>query len=305
MKAQQLHAAQSAPVSASVSHRRANAELQAGLMRSLRTASVLAGQALGLLALLASPVCPGATRVLLRPELLSRVLQFANQFVSKVANASKRATLPLASSDAQAQANIGLIFPADEWLRAFCDLYLALQPHELFLDLMAREESGFVAADFASAVTLLQRGTNNGNGNSTSSGISSDVGPEWTARFESLLSLVSSAHAVALQSRQCASGADVPEDFLDPITCTLMDDPVRLPGSGVTMDRAVLTRHLLNDQTDPFNRAPLDINQLAPDAQLRERIRQWRAQQQAESQQSAAGAASEQAAGGAGCKQFQ
>lgn len=43
---------------------------------------------------------------------------------------------------------------------------------------------------------------------------------------------------------------------------TLMDDPVILPSSGKTMDRQVIKRHLLNSQTDPFNRQPLSEEDL-------------------------------------------
>ena len=42
---------------------------------------------------------------------------------------------------------------------------------------------------------------------------------------------------------------------------TLMTDPVKLP-SGVVMDRSVIGRHLLNSQTDPFNRQPLTEEEL-------------------------------------------
>lgn len=44
---------------------------------------------------------------------------------------------------------------------------------------------------------------------------------------------------------------------------TLMTDPVMLP-SGNIMDRSIIARHLLNSQTDPFNRQPLTEEQLKP-----------------------------------------
>lgn len=44
---------------------------------------------------------------------------------------------------------------------------------------------------------------------------------------------------------------------------TLMTDPVKLP-SGVVMDRSIIARHLLNSQTDPFNRQPLTEEELIP-----------------------------------------
>ena len=49
----------------------------------------------------------------------------------------------------------------------------------------------------------------------------------------------------------------------DPLMATLMVDPVLLP-SGNIMDRAVIERHLLNSQTDPFSRAPLSSDMLEP-----------------------------------------
>lgn len=45
---------------------------------------------------------------------------------------------------------------------------------------------------------------------------------------------------------------------------TLMRDPVILPTSGKIMDRAVIMRHLLNSDTDPFNRQPLTTDMLKP-----------------------------------------
>ena len=50
--------------------------------------------------------------------------------------------------------------------------------------------------------------------------------------------------------------ADAPDDFVDQLTGALMDDPVTLPKSGVTLDRASIMRHLLSSQTDPFSRCP-------------------------------------------------
>nr|CAD7569871.1 unnamed protein product [Timema californicum] len=54
--------------------------------------------------------------------------------------------------------------------------------------------------------------------------------------------------------------SDAPEEFLDPIMSTLMLDPVILPSSRTTVDRSTIARHLLSDQSDPFNRAPLTMD---------------------------------------------
>ncbi|XP_065347962.1 ubiquitin conjugation factor E4 A [Cloeon dipterum] len=69
--------------------------------------------------------------------------------------------------------------------------------------------------------------------------------------------------------------AGAPDEFLDPITAALMIDPVILPSSGVSIDRSVIARHLLSDQTDPFNRSPLTMEQLKPNTELRQKIQDW------------------------------
>ena len=47
--------------------------------------------------------------------------------------------------------------------------------------------------------------------------------------------------------------ADAPDEYLDPITYTLMQDPVKLP-SGAVMDRPNVMRMLLSDPRDPTTR---------------------------------------------------
>jgi len=66
-----------------------------------------------------------------------------------------------------------------------------------------------------------------------------------------------------------------PDAFLDPIMQTIMEDPVLLPNSGITVDRSTIERHLLSSQTDPFSRAPLSIEELKPDETLKTRIDAW------------------------------
>ncbi|KAI3902309.1 hypothetical protein MKW92_037205 [Papaver armeniacum] len=69
-----------------------------------------------------------------------------------------------------------------------------------------------------------------------------------------------------------AALGEIPDEFLDPIQCTLMKDPVTLPSSKVTVDRSVIERHLLSDTKDPFNRSHLTQDMLIPDAQLKSQI---------------------------------
>ena len=50
----------------------------------------------------------------------------------------------------------------------------------------------------------------------------------------------------------------------DALMYSLMKDPVLLPPSGNVMERSNIVRHLLNSQTDPFNRQPLREDELIP-----------------------------------------
>lgn len=68
---------------------------------------------------------------------------------------------------------------------------------------------------------------------------------------------------------------NVPDEYLDPIMSTIMMDPVILPSSKVTVDRSTIARHILSDQTDPFNRSPLTMDQIKPNSDLKAEIDQW------------------------------
>jgi len=52
--------------------------------------------------------------------------------------------------------------------------------------------------------------------------------------------------------------------FADPLMFTVMRDPVILPSSRTILDRSTIKSHLLSDSKDPFNRAPLSINDVIP-----------------------------------------
>ncbi|XP_010904932.1 probable ubiquitin conjugation factor E4 [Elaeis guineensis] len=72
-----------------------------------------------------------------------------------------------------------------------------------------------------------------------------------------------------------AALGEIPDEFLDPIQYTLMKDPVILPSSRVTIDRAVIQRHLLSDNTDPFSRSHLTQDMLIPNTELKLRIEEF------------------------------
>jgi len=69
---------------------------------------------------------------------------------------------------------------------------------------------------------------------------------------------------------------EAPDEFLDPLTSEVMEDPVMLPSSKNIVDRDVIVRHLLNEKNDPFNRAPLEVSMLVPQPELKARIQKWK-----------------------------
>ncbi len=50
----------------------------------------------------------------------------------------------------------------------------------------------------------------------------------------------------------------------DPLMFSIMRDPVLLPSSKAIVDRATIKSHLLSDPKDPFNRAPLTLEDVQP-----------------------------------------
>jgi len=72
-----------------------------------------------------------------------------------------------------------------------------------------------------------------------------------------------------------------PEEFICPISCELMRDPVLLPTCGKVCDRSSMQRILLNDEHDPFNRAPLKMSDLQEELSIKYRIEVWIRQKKA------------------------
>ncbi|CAF0925407.1 unnamed protein product [Adineta ricciae] len=70
---------------------------------------------------------------------------------------------------------------------------------------------------------------------------------------------------------------DAPDEYVDPITAEIMDDPVKLPTSGKIVNYTTIYRHLLSDQFDPFNRNPLRMQDVIRQTELKREIERWKA----------------------------
>lgn len=86
--------------------------------------------------------------------------------------------------------------------------------------------------------------------------------------------------------KETISYDDAPEEFVDPITAELMNDPVILPSSKVVVDRTTIETQLINDPVDPYNRSPLKKEDLIPNEELKKKIEEYKEKKMAEAKKS-------------------
>jgi hypothetical protein len=77
-----------------------------------------------------------------------------------------------------------------------------------------------------------------------------------------------------------------PDELCDPIMQTLIENPIMLPNTDIIMDKGVISRHLLTDNYNPFNRDELTMESLEEFNQLpkikesiyafKNKIEQWK-----------------------------
>lgn len=138
-------------------------------------------------------------------------------------------------------------FEPRKLLSEIIDVYLNLNS-EKFVEAVARDGRSYKKEYFSKAASILQK-----------------HGLKQADDIHALEKFINRVE-IAIQS-----GADeeeelgeVPDEFLDPIFFTLMEDPVLLPTSGVIVDRGTIRTHLLGDTRDPFNRTPLSMDMVQP-----------------------------------------
>lgn len=137
--------------------------------------------------------------------------------------------------------------------------FLNLSPYEEFVQAISQDGRSFDPAIFDRAHSILMK-----------TGL---LSPSSLAQFRKL-----KEDAVAFKNKEqqeLEEAGDVPEEFLDPLLWTVMKNPVILPSSGVRIDLATIKSHLLSDQKDPFNRAPLKLEDVQEDLELKTKIEKF------------------------------
>jgi ubiquitin conjugation factor E4 B len=167
---------------------------------------------------------------------------------------------------------------------------LAVQPHRRarfspgeLLTRLALIAIGIRSADFVRAVVRDTRAFDLRTWQRVSEVLNSKtlLNSEQAQSFEQVLRAIEEEAAQAREDELDLS--DAPDEFLDPLLSTVMNDPVLLP-SGMTIDRTVITRHLMTSPNDPFNRQPLTLDMLKSDVALKQRIDEWKAEKQRQKQ---------------------
>lgn len=133
-------------------------------------------------------------------------------------------------------------------LAEIVDVYLNLSEKPNFILAIARDGRSYKTETFSTAAILLRQ--------------HNLKSPEELRQWDNLSQKVAAAKTEDEAAEQDLG--DIPDDFLDPLMFTLMEDPVILPTSRAIIDRSTIRSHLLSDPNDPFNRVPLKIEDVKP-----------------------------------------
>ena len=150
-------------------------------------------------------------------------------------------------------------FNPKELLSMIVDIYLNLRSKQTFVLACARDGRSYKRETFMKTTVILKK---------YALKPSSDV-----EAFEKLSDAVEEAKLRDEEGEEALG--EVPDNFLgiftsvssltvDPLMYTIMEDPVILPTSKISIDRSTIKSHLLSDPTDPFNRSPLKIEDVIP-----------------------------------------
>lgn len=154
-------------------------------------------------------------------------------------------------------------------LSEIVDVYLNLMSKESFIFAVARDGRSYKPANFTKASEIMRN---------------RHLKPiDDLKKWEELQKKVKEAKELDEQAEEDLG--EVPDEFLgmlevwlwpmastdialDPLIFTLMEDPVILPASKMSIDRSTIRSHLLSDPNDPFNRVPLKIEDVTPSKDL-------------------------------------
>jgi ubiquitin conjugation factor E4 B len=151
-------------------------------------------------------------------------------------------------------------FNPKDLLSMIVDIYLNLRTKQTFVLACARDGRSYRREVFMKTTVILKK---------YSLKPASDVDA-----FQKLSDAIEEAKVQDEEGEEALG--EIPDHFLgnislfclgltiDPLMYTIMEDPVILPTSKISIDRSTIKSHLLSDPTDPFNRSPLKIEDVLP-----------------------------------------
>lgn len=148
-----------------------------------------------------------------------------------------------------------------DMLREVTDVYLNLRSKQSFIDAVATDGRSYRPEYWNEAYRILEKFKLRT--------------PEEMEHWQDMGQRIKTAKELA--DVEEADLGDIPDEYLDPILASLMEDPVTLPISKQIVDRSTIQSHLLSDPHDPFNRTPLKIEDVIPNRELQEEILTWKA----------------------------
>ncbi|CEJ59389.1 hypothetical protein PMG11_08014 [Penicillium brasilianum] len=193
------------------------------------------------------------------PEIVQRLADMLNYNLDAMAGPK--------SSQLKVEGNVQLMvekygFDPKVVLSEIAKIYLNLMNKQNFITAIARDGRSYRPELFKQAADLLRQ---------------HKLTPEEDLRrWDRLRKQVQEAKEADQQAEEDLG--EIPDDFLDPLMYTLMEDPVILPSSKISIDRSTIRSHLLSDPHDPFNRVPLKMEDVLPDTELKAKIEAFKAE---------------------------
>jgi len=216
--------------------------------RLISTYCVLAAETLLLFDFLSGSVI----EPFLDPQLIDRISQMLNYFLYHLAGPR---SLNLKVKDPKR-----FHFDPKLLLTEIAQIYLHFHKEEIFIKEVVKDVRSFKIEVFKQAIIFMKR--------------EQLLDENKITAFENFITKVTEESLKTIEEEEDLE--DVPDEFIDPLTSILMQDPVILPASGQTVDKSTITRHLLSYTTDPFTRQPLSIDQVQPNVDMKNKIEEFK-----------------------------
>ena len=153
-------------------------------------------------------------------------------------------------------------------LTSLIKIYVAFREYEEFIEYVVTDQRSYKYDNFLTAIQIIK------------SKSKAKLDYETSEYFDDFVNKQLKEAELLAESKKI-NYDDCPEEFLDPITDEIMEDPVILPSSNMTCDRQTIETQLLSNPIDPYTRSSLTKEMLIPNKELKERIDKYKKEKMA------------------------